>query len=240
MAASVRRSPPFDRSGIRGQEMLQLMRLGVVPFGTVLLALASADEPELNAIDLPMLNPDIATLRQTVSLWRPRIETLLRERYGIRLLAVYTYPAQVIFCQRAFTGLGDLARAPRPGLLGRPVRADRGARRHPRRHPLRRDRPRDPRRCRAMRRHRHALRQRDRPARGDHACLPRRHQLGRLHLRRQRARLGGAAGGGPRRLRHRPRPPCRTISGAAPSRRPRTGCAAMPAGRIAWPARGGG
>ncbi|WP_431268276.1 hypothetical protein [Dankookia sp. P2] len=100
---------PFDRSGIRGQEMLQLMRLGVVPFGTVLLALAAADEPKLNAIDLPMLNPDIDSLRQTVSLWRPRLETLLRERYGVRMLAVYTYPSQVMFCQRAFTGLGDLA-----------------------------------------------------------------------------------------------------------------------------------
>ena len=100
---------PFDRSGIRGQEMLQLMRLGVVPFGTVLLALASADEPELNAIDLPMLNPDIATLRQTVQLWRPRFEALLHERYGIKLLAVYTYPSQVVFCQQPFTGLGDLA-----------------------------------------------------------------------------------------------------------------------------------
>lgn len=100
---------PFDRSGIRGQEMLQLMRLGVVPFGTVLLALAAADEPEFNGIDLPMLNPDIATLRQTVSLWRPRLEALLRERYGIRMLAIYTYPSQVVFCQRAFSGLGDLA-----------------------------------------------------------------------------------------------------------------------------------
>lgn len=100
---------PFDRSGIRGQEMLQLMRLGVVPFGTVLLSLAAADEPELNAIDLPMLNPDIASLRQSVALWRPRLETLLRERYGIRLLAIYTYPSQVMFCRQAFSGLGDLA-----------------------------------------------------------------------------------------------------------------------------------
>ncbi|RAI59772.1 TRAP transporter substrate-binding protein [Roseicella frigidaeris] len=100
---------PFDRSGIRGQEMLQLIRLGVVPFGTVLLALAAADEPELNALDLPMLNPDIATLRQTERLWRPRLEQLLRERYGVRLLAIYTYPAQVMFCQKPFGGLSDLA-----------------------------------------------------------------------------------------------------------------------------------
>ncbi|MDO9710089.1 TRAP transporter substrate-binding protein [Paracraurococcus lichenis] len=100
---------PFDRSGIRGQEMLQLMRLGVVSFGTVLLSVAASEEPELNGIDLPMLNPDIATLRQTEQLWRPRLEVLLRERYGIRLLAVYTYPAQVMFCRQAFAGLGDLA-----------------------------------------------------------------------------------------------------------------------------------
>lgn len=100
---------PFDRSGIRGQEMLQLMRLGVVPFGNILLAIAAADEPELNAIDLPILNPDLATLRQTEQLWRPRLEALLHERYGIRLLAVYTYPAQVLFCQQPFAGLTDLA-----------------------------------------------------------------------------------------------------------------------------------
>ncbi|MBK1658990.1 TRAP transporter substrate-binding protein [Paracraurococcus ruber] len=100
---------PFDRIGIRGQEMLQLMRLGVVSFGTVLLGLAAADEPELNAIDLPLLNPDIATLRRTEQLWRPRLEALLRERYGIRLLAVYTYPAQVTFCRQPFAGLNDLA-----------------------------------------------------------------------------------------------------------------------------------
>lgn len=100
---------PFDRSGIRGQEMLQLMRLGVVPFGTVILPLAATEEPEFNAVDLPALSPDIATLRRTVGAFRPYLENLLRERYGIELLAIYTYPAQVVFCNRAFSGLSDLA-----------------------------------------------------------------------------------------------------------------------------------
>jgi TRAP-type C4-dicarboxylate transport system substrate-binding protein len=99
---------PFDRSGIRGQEMLQLMRLGVVPFGTVILPIASTEEPEFNAVDLPALSPDMATLRRTVGAFRPYLESLLRQRYGIELLGVYTYPAQVIFCSRPFTGLGDL------------------------------------------------------------------------------------------------------------------------------------
>ncbi|MCQ4160755.1 TRAP transporter substrate-binding protein [Roseomonas sp. GC11] len=100
---------PFDRAGFRAEEMLPLMRLGVVPFGTALVAVVSSEEPEFNAVDLPALNPDIATLRQTVRLYRPHLREILRERYGIELLAVYTYPAQVTWCTRPFTGLADLA-----------------------------------------------------------------------------------------------------------------------------------
>lgn len=99
---------PSERSGVRGQDVLQLLRLGVVSFGNVLLALAASEEPELNGIDLPLLNPDIQHLRQTVELWRPRLTALLEERYGVKLLAIYTYPAQVMFCREAFSGLSDL------------------------------------------------------------------------------------------------------------------------------------
>uniref|UniRef100_UPI00190F58C7 TRAP transporter substrate-binding protein n=1 Tax=Roseomonas sp. 18066 TaxID=2681412 RepID=UPI00190F58C7 len=100
---------PFDRAGFRAEEILPLMRLGVVPFGTALVAVVSSEEPEFNAIDLPALNPDIAKLRETVRLYRPHMEELLRERYGVELLSVYTYPAQVTWCSRPFSGLGDLA-----------------------------------------------------------------------------------------------------------------------------------
>jgi TRAP-type C4-dicarboxylate transport system substrate-binding protein len=100
---------PYDRSGLPGPEMLQLMRLGVVPFGTALLAVVAGDEPELNVVDLPGLNPDMPTLRKTVGVYRPRLEELLRTRFSVELLAIYSYPAQAIFCTKPFTGLGDLA-----------------------------------------------------------------------------------------------------------------------------------
>jgi TRAP-type C4-dicarboxylate transport system substrate-binding protein len=99
---------PFDQSGLSGQEMLQFMRLGVVPFGTALLAMVSADEPELNAVDLPLLNPDMAALRTTVKLYRDHLHQVLQQRYGIELLSIYAYPAQVLYCTRPFAGLKDL------------------------------------------------------------------------------------------------------------------------------------
>jgi TRAP-type C4-dicarboxylate transport system substrate-binding protein len=100
---------PFDQSDLCGQEMLPLMRLGVVPFGTALLAMVSADEPELNAVDLPLLNPDMASLRKTVGLYRGHLLDILQRKYGIELLGIYAYPAQVLYCAKAFDGLNDLA-----------------------------------------------------------------------------------------------------------------------------------
>lgn len=100
---------PFDRAGIRGQEMLRLMQLGVVPFGTAILSLSAAQEPAFGAPDLVGLNPDMSTLRRTVAAFRPFLDKTLRERYGIELLAVYVYPAQVIFCNKPFASLAELA-----------------------------------------------------------------------------------------------------------------------------------
>ncbi|KAA2236105.1 TRAP transporter substrate-binding protein [Salinarimonas soli] len=100
---------PFDRSGLRAQDMLQLMKLGVVPFGTALLALVAGDEPELNVIDLPGLNPNFEVLRETVAAYRPHLRDVLKDRYGIELLGVYAYPAQVVYCAKSFRGLSDLA-----------------------------------------------------------------------------------------------------------------------------------
>lgn len=100
---------PFDRAGLRAQEMLRLIQLGTVPYGTVLLILAAAQDPELGAIDLAGLSPDMATLRKNVAAFRGHMERRLRERWDIELLAIYVYPAQVAFCARPFSGLQDLA-----------------------------------------------------------------------------------------------------------------------------------
>ena len=110
---------PFDRAGIRAQDMLRLMGLGVVPFGTALLALSTADLPMASAADLAGLNPDITTLRRSVAVFRPHLEAMLRERLGIELLALYTYPAQVLFCNKPFADLS--------GLVGRRVRVSSAA-----------------------------------------------------------------------------------------------------------------
>lgn len=100
---------PFDRAGVPGGEMLRLLQLGVVPFGTTLMSSFSAQYPEYTAPDLAGLNPDIATLKSTVAAFRPYLEKALRDQHGVEALAIYVYPAQVVFCKKPLRDLADLS-----------------------------------------------------------------------------------------------------------------------------------
>lgn len=100
---------PFDRAGVPGMEMLRLMQMGVVSFGTVLMSSLSAQYPQYTAPDLAGLNPDMASLRSSVAAFRPYLEKALREQHGIEALAIYVYPAQVLFCKKPLARLADLA-----------------------------------------------------------------------------------------------------------------------------------
>lgn len=110
---------PFDQAGLPAQDLLRLVQVGVVPFGTALMSRVAAQDAELGTADLPGLNLDAASLRRNLGSFRPHLERMLRERYGVELLAVYVYPAQVTFCNKPFKGLID--------LKGRRVRVASGA-----------------------------------------------------------------------------------------------------------------
>lgn len=99
---------PFDQAGIRGPDVLQLMEMGIVPFGTLPLGATSAETPEWGATDLAGLTRDVNTMRQVVRAFRPHLARTLKEHHGLELLAVYAYPAQVLFCRDAFSALADI------------------------------------------------------------------------------------------------------------------------------------
>jgi TRAP-type C4-dicarboxylate transport system substrate-binding protein len=113
---------PFNKAGLRTHEALRLIQLGVVPFGTALLSGVLTTDPELAALDLAGLNPDMASLKKSLAAFRPHLEKTLRERHGIEVLAIYTYAPQITFCTQPFKGLPDLAG--RRVRISNPTQAD--------------------------------------------------------------------------------------------------------------------
>ena len=80
---------PFDRAGVPGAEMLRLMQLGVLPFGTVLMSALAGQYPQYAAADLPGIGADMAGVRAAAAAFRPYLERDLRQRHGVELLAIY-------------------------------------------------------------------------------------------------------------------------------------------------------
>ena len=59
-------------------------------------------------MDLSGLNPDMASLKRHVASFRPLLQKTLREKHGIEVLAIYTYPAQILFCKKPLASLREL------------------------------------------------------------------------------------------------------------------------------------
>jgi TRAP-type C4-dicarboxylate transport system substrate-binding protein len=100
---------PFDKAGLSSADLLQAVRIGAVSVGTVLLSSVDAIEPEVALPDLAGLNPDFDSLRRSMQAYRPRLTQVLKQKYDLELLAVFTYPAQVVYCARPFDKLSDLS-----------------------------------------------------------------------------------------------------------------------------------
>jgi TRAP-type C4-dicarboxylate transport system substrate-binding protein len=99
---------PWDQFGIKGPELLQFTRLGAIVISTVSLSQIASEDPEAAAVDLAGLNPDIPTLRRSIKAYLPTLRDVYRSRYGLELLAVWSYPAQIMFCNRPIAGFADL------------------------------------------------------------------------------------------------------------------------------------
>ena len=98
----------FNEMGLKGPEVLRLMSSGVIEIGAAVLAYLAADDPVIEAVDIAGLSSDVAIARRVTDASKPMYEKLFREKFGIKLLAIGTYPAQVAYCNGEIKGLADL------------------------------------------------------------------------------------------------------------------------------------
>lgn len=98
----------FNEMGLKGPEVLRLMGQGVMQIGATVVAYLAADDPANEMIDIAGLLPDVDGARKVTDALRPVYEKLYREKFGVELLGFGTYPAQVLYCNGAITGLADV------------------------------------------------------------------------------------------------------------------------------------
>ncbi len=99
---------PMDSLGIKDVEGLRTLRSGLFDIVSLRLNQVSRDEPFLLGLDLVGLNPDFKTTKAVVDAYRPVFDKRLQERFNGKLLAIWPFGPQVLFCKDELAGLKDL------------------------------------------------------------------------------------------------------------------------------------
>ncbi len=98
----------FDERGLKGPDVLRLMKQGVVEFGAVPLSYFVDDLPASEAIDIAGLATDAKTARAMANAFLPMLSKVYASNYQVRLLGISPYGSQLLFCNARISGLADL------------------------------------------------------------------------------------------------------------------------------------
>lgn len=98
----------LDATGIKEFEQLRVMRTGLFDIAGLRLAQISRDEPVILGLDLVGLNADYATARKVVAAYAPKVDARLQQQFNIKLLGVWPFGPQIVFCKPAIKSLADL------------------------------------------------------------------------------------------------------------------------------------
>ena len=99
---------PMDVVGVKDVDALRVIKSGLFDVVALRLAQASRDDPTLLGPDIVGLSTDYDTARKVWDAWRGPLDQRLQERHGAKLLAVYPFGPQILFCKGAFTSLADM------------------------------------------------------------------------------------------------------------------------------------
>lgn len=97
----------WAESGVSGSDILRLIRQGQADIGASPLGTVAGDAPFLEVADLAGLSPTVEQAQKIAAAVTGAANKQL-EQFGIRIIATYPFPANLIFCRDSLSSLSDL------------------------------------------------------------------------------------------------------------------------------------
>ncbi|MER1968506.1 TRAP transporter substrate-binding protein [Castellaniella sp. GW247-6E4] len=99
---------PMDTLGIKDAEQLRVLKSGLFQMTSLRFSQNARDEPTLLGFDLVGLNPDYATARKVFDAYLDVADARLQKQFQVKLLAVFPFGPQILFCNKPITKLADI------------------------------------------------------------------------------------------------------------------------------------
>lgn len=100
---------PVDVSGMKDNDQLRFLKSGLFDVISLRFSQVSRDEPTVLGLDLVGLNPNFSTAKKVVDAYYETVDKRLQAQFNTKLLGIWPFGPQVLFCKPAITGLKDLA-----------------------------------------------------------------------------------------------------------------------------------
>ena len=98
----------MDGMGLQGFDALRQLQSGIFDIIAFAPGYVAGDDPFFLGLDLAGLTPEIAMTRKGVDAYRAAFDARLQQRFNGKLLALWPYPGQMIFCKGAVSKIDDL------------------------------------------------------------------------------------------------------------------------------------
>jgi TRAP-type C4-dicarboxylate transport system substrate-binding protein len=99
---------PWNEMGLKGPEVFRLLRQGLYDIATAQMGHMAGDAPINDATDLAGLSPTIEIFHQVTEAFRPELERYYADDFKAKLLGLWSFQAQVLYCRDQIGGLADL------------------------------------------------------------------------------------------------------------------------------------
>lgn len=99
---------PQTELGLKGFEIMRLVKNGVFDFAFGLPGYVAAENAVFEGADLSSLTQDIETERKVADAYFPVLEKAFAEIYNAKLLMLYPFPSQTLWCNAEVNGIADL------------------------------------------------------------------------------------------------------------------------------------
>lgn len=98
----------YSEFGLKGFEIMRLLKQGVFDYAHGLPGYVAAENAIFEGGDLSSVVQDINVQRKVAEAYFPTLEKAFEEIYGAKLLQLYPFPSQMLWCKTPVSGLKDL------------------------------------------------------------------------------------------------------------------------------------
>ncbi len=98
----------YTELGLSGYEPMRLLKSGVFDFAHALTSYHASDSPVIEGVDLAGVAPTIELSRKVTTAYKPILEQEFDKQFNAKLLMMYTFPSQNMWCKPEVKGIEDL------------------------------------------------------------------------------------------------------------------------------------